>query len=115
MGHQLDVLTRSTAFAAPFRKIGLYRRLVCKATARADFARSPLTAPVRAPQIHARSRREVMPRASPIVVPDDYGKVEVRGEIISLSTQHIAIRRHDHRVGETVVHFPRAGFIVSPS
>ena len=48
------------------------------------------------------------------VVPDDYGKVEVRGEIISLSTQHIAIRRHDHRVGETVVHFPRAGFIVSP-
>ena len=48
------------------------------------------------------------------VVPDDYGKVEVRGEIISLSAQHIAIRRHDDRVGETVVHFPRAGFVVSP-
>jgi hypothetical protein len=46
------------------------------------------------------------------VVPDDYGKVEVRGEIVSLSAQHIAIRRHDDRVGETVVHFPRAGFRV---
>jgi glutathione S-transferase len=49
------------------------------------------------------------------VVPDDYGKVEVRGEIVSLSAQHIAIRRHDDRAGEIVVHFPRAGFVVIPS
>jgi glutathione S-transferase len=48
------------------------------------------------------------------VVPDDYGKVEVRGEIVSLSAQHIAIRRHDDRIGEIVVHFPRAGFAVIP-
>jgi glutathione S-transferase len=48
------------------------------------------------------------------VVPDDYGKVEVRGEIVSLSAQHIAIRRIDERVGEIVVHFPRAGFLVIP-
>jgi glutathione S-transferase len=46
------------------------------------------------------------------VMPDDYGKVEVRGEIVSLCAQHIAIRRHDDRVGEIVVHFPRAGFVV---
>ena len=46
------------------------------------------------------------------VVPDDYGRVEVPGEIVSLSTQHIAIRRRDERVGEIVVHFPRAGFLV---
>jgi glutathione S-transferase len=46
------------------------------------------------------------------VVPDDYGRVEVHGEIVSLSAQHIAIRRHDERVGEIVVHFPRAGFLV---
>jgi glutathione S-transferase len=49
------------------------------------------------------------------VVPDDYGKIEVRGEIVSLSAQHIAIRRHDDRVGEIVVHFPRAGFLVIPN
>jgi glutathione S-transferase len=48
------------------------------------------------------------------VVPDDYGKVEVKGEIVSLSAQHIAIRRHDERSGETVVHFPRAGFMIVP-
>jgi hypothetical protein len=46
------------------------------------------------------------------VAPDDYGKVEVGGEIVSLSAQHIAIRRIDERVGEIVVHFRRAGFVV---
>jgi glutathione S-transferase len=49
------------------------------------------------------------------VVPDDYGKVPVGGEIVSLSAQHIAIRRIDDRVGEVVVHFPRAGFLVIPN
>jgi glutathione S-transferase len=48
------------------------------------------------------------------VLPDDYGKVEVRGEILSLSAQHIAIRRRDERAGDIVVHFPRAGFAVIP-
>jgi hypothetical protein len=46
------------------------------------------------------------------VMPDDYGKIKVSGEIVSLSSQHIAIRRHDPRAGEVVVHFPRAGFLV---
>jgi hypothetical protein len=49
------------------------------------------------------------------IMPDDYGKVEVGGEIVSLSAQHIAIRRVDERVGEIVVHFPRAGFLVIPT
>ena len=48
------------------------------------------------------------------IVPDDYGKVRVGGEIVALSSQHIAIRRHDSRAGEVVVHFPRAGFLVLP-
>jgi len=46
------------------------------------------------------------------VMPDDYGKVRVAGEIVALSAQHIAIRRHDPRAGKVVVHFPRAGFLV---
>ena len=49
------------------------------------------------------------------VMPDDYGKVRVSGEIVALSAQHIAIRRHDPRAGEVVVHFPRAGFLVFPA
>ena len=48
------------------------------------------------------------------VTPDDYGKIPVTGKIVSLSAQHIAIRRSDDRVGEVVVHFPRAGFLVVP-
>lgn len=49
------------------------------------------------------------------VVPDDYGRVKVAGEIVALSSQHIAIRRHDPRAGDIVVHFPRAGFLVLPA
>jgi glutathione S-transferase len=49
------------------------------------------------------------------VVPDDYGRNKVSGEIVALSSQHIAIRRHDPRAGEVIVHFPRAGFLVLPA
>jgi glutathione S-transferase len=49
------------------------------------------------------------------VMPDDYGKIKVDGEIVALSSQHIAIRRLDPRAGEVVVHFPRAGFLVLPA
>jgi glutathione S-transferase len=49
------------------------------------------------------------------IVPDDYGKVKVSGEIVALSSQHIAIRRHDPHAGQIVVHFPRAGFLVLPA
>ena len=46
------------------------------------------------------------------IMPDDYGKIRVSGEIVALSAQHIAIRRRDPQAGEVVVHFPRAGFLV---
>jgi glutathione S-transferase len=46
------------------------------------------------------------------VTPDDYGRIAVSGKIVSLSAQHIAIRRRDEIAGEIVVHFPRAGFLV---
>ena len=48
-------------------------------------------------------------------MPDDYGKIGVGGEIVALSSQHIAIRRHDPIAGEMVVHFPRAGFLCAAS
>ena len=46
------------------------------------------------------------------VVPDDKGRVPVLGELVAAGLQTIAIRRHDERVGEVVLHFPRAGFQV---
>lgn len=47
------------------------------------------------------------------VAADDYGRDPVRGEVVSCTRQRIALRRHDPRVGDVVVHFPRAGFVVS--
>lgn len=47
------------------------------------------------------------------VMADDYGRDPIVGELVSSSAQHVAIRREDPRVGEIVVHFPRAGFFVT--
>ncbi|HYM32196.1 MAG TPA: glutathione S-transferase family protein [Candidatus Cybelea sp.] len=49
------------------------------------------------------------------VTPDDTGKDPVVGELVASSAQEIAIRRSDPQVGEVVVHFPRAGFVVAPA
>ncbi|MDO8837941.1 MAG: glutathione S-transferase family protein [Parvibaculum sp.] len=46
------------------------------------------------------------------VMADDYGRDPIAGELVSSSAQHIALKRSDPRVGEVVVHFPRAGFLV---
>ncbi|MBN8982761.1 MAG: glutathione S-transferase family protein [Rhizobiales bacterium] len=55
----------------------------------------------------------LMPGDRVTVTPDDYGKVGVAGMIVSLSAQHIAIRRNDPLAGDIVVHFPRTGFAVT--
>jgi hypothetical protein len=49
------------------------------------------------------------------ITPDDYLKVPVSGEIVSLSVDRVVIQRTDPIAGEVNVHFPRAGFIVTPS
>jgi glutathione S-transferase len=46
------------------------------------------------------------------VMADDYGRDPIAGELVCSSAQDIAIRRSDPLVGEVVVHFPRAGFLV---
>jgi glutathione S-transferase len=48
------------------------------------------------------------------VFPDDYGRDPVAGELVASSAHEIAIRRRDPQIGEIVVHFPRAGFVVVP-
>lgn len=46
---------------------------------------------------------------------DDYGRDPVVGEIVFSNAHEIAIRRSAPEVGEVVVHFPRAGFMVIPA
>lgn len=52
------------------------------------------------------------PGAMVSVMPDDYGRNPVTGEIVLVTPQEIAIRRHVEGAGEVVVHFPRAGYWV---
>jgi len=48
------------------------------------------------------------------VAADDYGRDAVAGEIIFTTAHEIAILRSDPAVGDVAVHFPRAGFVVTP-
>ena len=48
------------------------------------------------------------------VAADDYGRDAVAGEIIFTTAHEIAILRNDPAVGAVAVHFPRAGFVVTP-
>jgi len=54
----------------------------------------------------------LMPGDQVHVMADDYGRDPIAGELVSSSAQHVAIKRNDPRVGDVVVHFPRAGFFV---
>ncbi len=54
----------------------------------------------------------IMPKPELLPLADDYGRDPIAGEIVRASAQEIAIRRSDPLVGEVVVHFPRAGFLV---
>ncbi len=49
------------------------------------------------------------------VMPDDYGRNPVVGEIAFVSPQEVAVRRQAEGGGEVIVHFPRAGFWVTPA
>lgn len=47
------------------------------------------------------------------VTPDDTGKVPVTGKLVGLAPDRISLARHDEQVGDVVVHFPRAGYLVA--
>jgi glutathione S-transferase len=47
------------------------------------------------------------------VMPNDTGRVPVSGELVTLNRREIALRHKNDIVGEVIIHFPRAGFIVT--
>jgi glutathione S-transferase len=49
------------------------------------------------------------------VFPDDYGRDPVVGQLVVATTEELAVRRSDPRVGDVVVHFPRLGFVLLPA
>jgi glutathione S-transferase len=57
--------------------------------------------------------RELTPGTRVTVSADDYGRDAVAGTILFGNAHEIAIARSDDQVGDVVVHFPRAGFMVA--
>jgi glutathione S-transferase len=107
----LAEFARTRAWEARLRAVGHGRRTGEISTAAAlDLAAG--ATPRTAEMVDPNDPNGRKPGDRVEVVPDDYGKVKVSGEIVALSSQHIAIRRHDPRAGDVVVHFPRAGFLV---
>ncbi|MBS0275646.1 MAG: glutathione S-transferase family protein [Proteobacteria bacterium] len=58
--------------------------------------------------------RGLTPGTRVTVSADDYGRDPVSGTILFSNAHEIAIARSDDQVGDVVVHFPRAGFMVTP-
>ena len=46
------------------------------------------------------------------VMPSDYGLEPVRGQLVLVEPNHIAIRHHNERAGTLVDHFPRIGYLI---
>ena len=57
--------------------------------------------------------RGLQPGDAVTVSADDYGRDPIAGELVFGSATETAIRRNDPLVGDVVVHFPRAGFVVA--
>jgi glutathione S-transferase len=47
------------------------------------------------------------------IQPDDYGQEVTLGEIVWTTTDELAVKRHDEAVGEVMVHYPRAGYLIT--
>ncbi|MDB5578079.1 MAG: glutathione S-transferase family protein [Bradyrhizobium sp.] len=104
--------SNTRAWEARLRSIGYGRRSEISTSAALDIAAGATPQTVELADPGDPSGRKPGDRVE--VMPDDYGKIKVSGDIVSLSAQHIAIRRRDPRAGDVVVHFPRAGFLVLP-
>jgi glutathione S-transferase len=100
------------AWETRMRAIGHGRRSEMSTAAALDLATAATPQTTELADPHDPNGRKPGDRVE--VMPDDYGKIKVSGEIVALSPQHIAIRRHDPLAGDVVVHFPRAGFLVLP-
>ena len=103
---------RLRAWMERIKAVGHGKRIDMDAAQALDVARN--SEPQTAERGDSDAAIGVQPGERVQVMPDDYAKVPVTGELVASSAQHVAIRRTDPEVGEVVVHFPRAGFMVLP-
>ena len=107
----LAPFARLQAWEARVRAIGHGRPRAIDSAGALAVAQRSQPAPARGVDAGDRLGLRAGQRVS--VTPDDYGKVPVVGDLVTLDLQEIAIRRVDERAGEVVVHFPRIGYAVA--
>jgi glutathione S-transferase len=105
----LDRLPHVVAWAERMKDFGPGAATDMTAEAALDIARAAAPA---ATDVDPDDPSGLKPGQTVSATPDDTGKVPVIGELVGLSPHRVSIKRNDPRVGDVVVHFPRAGFIV---
>lgn len=108
----LDRLPRITAWSERMKAIGSGSQAEMSATDALAVAKAATPA---ACSVDAADPSGLKAGQKINVTPDDTGKVPVTGTLVGLTADRISISRNDERVGDIVVHFPRAGFIVTPA
>jgi glutathione S-transferase len=108
----LDRLPRIVAWSERMAGFGSGSPSEMTASAALDAARAATPA---ATSVDAHDPSGLKAGQKISITPDDTGKVPVTGMLVGLTADRISIKREEERVGEVVVHFPRAGFIVAPA
>jgi glutathione S-transferase len=106
----LDRLPKIAAWVERMKGIGHGKRTDMAAKEALDIAQSAKPEPA---SVDANDPSGLKAGQKLTVTPDDTGKVPVSGTLVGLAAERISLARTDPRVGEVVVHFPRAGYIVS--
>ncbi len=101
---------RLTEWEARLQAIGHGRRTEMDAQAALDIAKA--ATPAAGEGVDPADPLGLTAGTTVNVAPDDYGKIPVRGELLTLTLHEVAIRRDDPRVGTVVTHFPRIGYRV---
>ena len=105
----LDRLPRIGIWSERMKAFGGGKRQDITATEALEIAKAARPAPA---SVDANDPSGLGAGQKVSVVPDDTGKVPVSGELVGLSAYRISVARNDLRVGDVVVHFPRAGFVI---
>ncbi len=105
----LDRLPSISAWSERMKALGNGQRQDITSAEALEIAKAAKPAPV---GVDANDPSGLKAGRKISVTPDDTGKVPVSGELVGLSSDRVSIARHDPRVGDVIVHFPRAGFII---
>jgi glutathione S-transferase len=105
----LDRLPKIIAWSERMKAFGAGNRQDMPAAEALDIAKAAKPLPA---SVDANDPSGLKAGQKVSVTPDDTGKVPVAGALVGLTADRVSIARNDPRVGDVVVHFPRAGFIV---